>query len=119
VLLVHHRRLGRWLLPGGHCEETDPEIGSVARREVIEETGAVLSAAAPLLVGVDVHAIPSNGKEPLHLHHDLIFAFQAKASATECSAESRAVAWCELDEFDRYDLPSPIRKATLRAIHGH
>jgi 8-oxo-dGTP pyrophosphatase MutT (NUDIX family) len=116
VLLVHHGRLGRWLLPGGHCEESDPEIASVARREVIEETGAILIPRAPVLVGVDVHPIPSNGKEPLHLHHDMIFAFQAKSSVTECSAESRAVAWCELDEFDRYDLPSPIRRATLRAI---
>jgi 8-oxo-dGTP pyrophosphatase MutT (NUDIX family) len=116
VLLVHHGRLGRWLLPGGHCEESDPEIASVARREVIEETGAILIPRAPVLVGVDVHPIPTNGKEPLHLHHDMIFAFQAKSSATECSAESRAVAWCELDEFDRYDLPSPIRRATLRAI---
>jgi hypothetical protein len=26
VLLVHHRRLGRWLLPGGHVEAADSEI---------------------------------------------------------------------------------------------
>jgi 8-oxo-dGTP pyrophosphatase MutT (NUDIX family) len=116
VLLVHHGRLERWLLPGGHCEPGDPDISSVARREVIEETGSVLMEQPAVLVGIDVHPIPCNGKEPLHLHHDLIFGFQAKSSTTECSAESREVAWCELDEFDRYDLPSPIRKATLRAI---
>ena len=39
VLLVHHRRLKRWLLPGGHCEAGDLTIDSVAKREVIEETG--------------------------------------------------------------------------------
>jgi 8-oxo-dGTP pyrophosphatase MutT (NUDIX family) len=116
VLLVHHGRLGRWLLPGGHCEPGDPEISSVARREVIEETGARLADQESILVGIDVHPIPSNGKEPLHLHHDLIFAFQARSSATECSAESREVTWCDLHDFDTYDLPSPIRKATLRAI---
>jgi 8-oxo-dGTP pyrophosphatase MutT (NUDIX family) len=116
VLLVHHRRLNRWLLPGGHCEPADPEASSVAKREVVEETGVLLKDTRPLLSGIDVHPIPGNGKEPLHLHHDLIFAFQAKSSATECSAESREVAWCGLDEFDRYDLPSPIRKATLRAL---
>ena len=39
VLLVLHRRLGRWLQPGGHLEPGDPDIAAAARREVREETG--------------------------------------------------------------------------------
>jgi 8-oxo-dGTP pyrophosphatase MutT (NUDIX family) len=116
VLVVHHNRLDRWLLPGGHCERTDTAISSVAEREVIEETGAVLLDRDAPLVGVDVHPIPANRKEPLHLHHDLIFAFHAKSSKTECSLESRAVAWCDVTEYDAYDLPNPIRKAVARAL---
>ena len=116
VLVVHHNRLDRWLLPGGHCERTDGNIGSVAEREVIEETGAMLTDGNSPLVGVDVHPIPANRKEPLHLHHDLIFAFRAKSSKTECSQESRAVAWCDPTEYDAYDLPNPIRKAVARAL---
>ena len=46
ILLVLHRRLQRWLLPGGHVETDDPLIGDAARREVVEETGAVLRAEA-------------------------------------------------------------------------
>ena len=115
ILLVHHRRLNRWLLPGGHCEAGDPTIDSVAEREVIEETCATLSGNASPLVGIDVHPIPGNHREPLHLHHDLIFAFQATRLETQCSAESRAVAWCAFAEFDRYDLPGPIRRAAERA----
>ena len=42
ILLVHHHRLKRWLLPGGHVEPQDVEIWDTARREVEEETGAVL-----------------------------------------------------------------------------
>jgi 8-oxo-dGTP pyrophosphatase MutT (NUDIX family) len=114
VLLVHHRRLDRWLLPGGHVEAEDASIGDVARREVIEETGAVLSDAKPVLVNIDVHPIPSNGREPLHLHHDLIFGLQAAALETLCSEESRAVVWCRLEEFDRYQLPGSIRRAIER-----
>jgi 8-oxo-dGTP pyrophosphatase MutT (NUDIX family) len=111
VLLVHHRRLDRWLLPGGHCEADDPAAADVARREVLEETGAVLADVAPRLIGVDVHPIPPGRGEPLHLHHDLIFAFRAACLDTRCSEESRAVAWCRADEFDRYQLPMPIRRA--------
>jgi 8-oxo-dGTP pyrophosphatase MutT (NUDIX family) len=115
VLLVHHRRLKRWLLPGGHCEAGDLTIDSVAKREVIEETGARLPRKQGRLVNIDVHPIPANEREPLHLHHDLIFAFEAESLETECSAESRAVVWCGLEEFDRYDLPHPIRRAVLAA----
>src|ERR1017187_6078655 len=59
ILLVLHRRLQRWLLPGGHVEPSDPLIGDAGRREVVEETGAILRAdSPPLLVGVDVPGIP-------------------------------------------------------------
>src|SRR5690242_14584739 len=44
ILIVHHRRLDRWLLPGGHVEPEDVEIWDAARREVVEETGAELEA---------------------------------------------------------------------------
>jgi hypothetical protein len=74
----------------------------------------VLADVAPRLVGVDVHPIPPGRGEPLHLHHDLIFAFQAASLETECSEESRALAWCRAEEFDRYGLPMPIRRAFFR-----
>jgi 8-oxo-dGTP pyrophosphatase MutT (NUDIX family) len=116
VLLVHHGRLNRWLLPGGHVEYADATVGDTAAREVLEETGAQLSPDPPRLVGVDVHPIPANIREPLHLHHDLIFAFHAESKACQCSAESRDVAWCGLDEFDSFGLPGSIRRSVLRAV---
>src|SRR5690348_5839252 len=55
VLLVHHARLDRWLLPGGHVEAQDVEIWDAARREVIEETRAALAEEPrPRLVSMDV-----------------------------------------------------------------
>jgi len=115
LLLVHHRRLDRWLLPGGHVDREDAEIWDSARREVIEETGAQLVAAArPRLAGLDVHGIPLKHGEPYHLHHDLIFQFQAFTEDLQVSEESRAVAWCPPAAFDRYDLPSNVRRAYAR-----
>lgn len=115
LLIVHHRRLDRWLLPGGHVEPGDAAIADAARREVVEETGAeLLPGAPPRLVSMDVHGIPSNGREPYHLHHDLLFAFRAAGDAIQCSPESRQVAWCTPTEFDRYALPDNIRRAYRR-----
>jgi 8-oxo-dGTP pyrophosphatase MutT (NUDIX family) len=115
VLLIHHRRLDRWLLPGGHVEAEDAEIGDAARREVTEETGvALLANAAPPLCGVDVHGIPAKGPEPYHLHHDLLFHFRAESEEFRVSSESHAVAWCAPGEFDRYGLPGNVRRAYVR-----
>lgn len=118
VLLVHHRRLDRWLLPGGHVElDVDTTIAGSARREAVEETGVVLcTATAPVLVGLDVHAIPGRKKEPFHLHHDLIFRFRAVSAALEGSDEVRATAWCPVERFDEYLLPQPIRRAVGRSL---
>ena len=115
VLLVHHRRLDRWLLPGGHVEPEDREIWDAARREVIEETGVELlrNPASPL-VGMDVHGIPAKGVEPYHLHHDLVFAFRAVNDGIQCSPESREVRWCTPAEFDYYALPDNVRRAYRR-----
>ncbi len=112
VLLVHHARLDRWLLPGGHVERTDRGIEDTARREVLEETGAALDARfPPVLVGLDVHGIPPKRNEPFHLHHDIVFGFRATSNAAVCSPESRAVVWCTREEFDYYALPDNIRIA--------
>ena len=116
ILLVLHRRLQRWLLPGGHVEPDDPLIGDAARREVVEETGAILRADAPRLVGVDVHGIPPRRDELFHLHHDLVFRFQADADACRPSEEAREVLWCAVAEFDRYELPGSVRRSYARAL---
>ena len=65
VLLVYHDRLERWLQPGGHIEPRDVTLAATARREVREETGLdVLLDAAPRLLRVDVHEIPTAADEP-------------------------------------------------------
>ena len=92
VLLHFHRKLGRWLPPGGHVEPNElPD--EAARRETIEETGILIDlidASNPLLVdvprplgvpprlvqpiGIQLEAIPARGTSPAHEHIDLVYA---------------------------------------------
>ncbi len=118
VLLVHHRKLNRWLLPGGHVEiPLDGNVADTARREAEEEAGAQIDdSVPPQLVGIDVHGIPGRKKEPYHLHHDLIFHFRAATQEFSGSEEVRDLAWCPIEKFDDYDLPAPIRRAVWRSI---
>lgn len=115
VLIVHHRRLNRWLLPGGHVEPGDAEIWDAAHREVVEETGAhLVPSAMPILASLDVHGIPAGKGEPYHLHHDILFHFRANDDQTRLSPESRAIVWCTPPEFDRYVVPDNVRRAYAR-----
>jgi 8-oxo-dGTP pyrophosphatase MutT (NUDIX family) len=116
-LLMHHHRHRRWLLPGGHVEESDVTLSDTARREAIEETAVEIQAAgSALLAGMDVHAIPARKREPFHLHHDLIFVFSASSEQFTVTEEAPQVAWCGMDEFARYQLPSSIIRAGERAL---
>jgi 8-oxo-dGTP pyrophosphatase MutT (NUDIX family) len=114
LLLVHHRRLDRWLLPGGHIEPDDATLGDAARREVVEETGVLLESGVPPLIGIDVHGIPGRGREPYHLHHDLLFLFHATSEDVRLSDESHAIVWCGPAEFERFDVPGNVRCAYVR-----
>jgi 8-oxo-dGTP pyrophosphatase MutT (NUDIX family) len=116
VLLMHHHRHRRWLLPGGHVEDSDVTLGDTARREAAEETAvAIALSGLSTLVGMDVHGIPARKGEPFHLHHDLIFAFHANSEEFALTDEAPCVAWCGINDFARYQLPSSITRAVQRA----
>lgn len=111
LLLVHHRRLGLWLQLGGHAEgETD--AATIAAREAREESALTdlrfhpalrRSDGRPLLLDVDVHAIPASGDDPPHLHFDLRFLMVTAApdDSAHDALESHAVAWVSLAEARR------------------
>jgi 8-oxo-dGTP pyrophosphatase MutT (NUDIX family) len=98
LLLVHHAKLGRWLQPGGHIEESDRSLLSAAEREAREETG--VSLLEPLGVGifdVDVHWIPPSTREGQHTHFDVRYAFRARSDRLVASAEVRDARWVDLE----------------------
>lgn len=116
ILLAYHHRHQRWLLPGGHVEKTDATLAETARREALEETGARIARRhGPGLVGVDVHGIAAHKHEPFHLHHDLIFAFEAETEEFASTEEAPKVAWCGKEELELYSVPNIIRYAAGRA----
>lgn len=93
VLLVLHRKLGKWLQPGGHADG-NPDLRAVALQEVLEETGLQGRLAQAHIFDIDVHAIPARGNDPLHDHYDVRFLVEADPEAPlTISAESRELRW--------------------------
>ena len=124
VLLLHHRKLRRWLQPGGHAEPGEREGEAVALREAREETGIeglALHPSARRPLDVDVHPIPARGDEPAHRHLDLRYLIVAPrdASLYRQTAEARALRWFTWEELATIalDLDPGLRRA-LRAARA-
>ncbi len=97
VLLHRHRRLHRWLQPGGHLEPGEtPEDGAL--RECEEETGLRLAhpSGEPVLLHVDVHEA-AEGHVHLDIRYLLVGPDRNPAPPPE---ESQEVAWFTWDEAD-------------------
>lgn len=93
VLLTHHRKLGRWLQLGGHCDG-DANLAGVALREAVEESGIADLTVVPKIVDVDIHPIPARPGEPAHLHLDSRFLVLARrAESPVCNHESNELRW--------------------------
>lgn len=86
ALLTHHRKLGRWLQLGGHCDG-DANLASVALREAQEESGIANLEVHPTPIDLDVHGIPARGDEPEHWHLDVRFLVRAEPGARQAGQE--------------------------------
>jgi len=124
LVLIHHKKLGIWVQPGGHVESSDADLLGSARREVLEEVG--LSELEPLMVpnarsllfDVDIHLIPARKSDPAHEHFDVRFAFVAKTRALVHSEEVADLRWVALSDVETMGTDESVLRAVakLRAL---
>jgi len=134
ILLVHHKRIGAWLPPGGHVEEHElPHQTAV--RETKEETGlsiSILSAPVPETASANafflpeplcIHAVKATEAKGVFYHIDL--AYLCKLSQTlkdkdnslpdlEFSDELHNASWVELSKLEK--IPLAINVIELVAV---
>lgn len=113
ILLVHHRRLDKWLPLGGHIElDEDPE--QAALREAREESGLEVhlvgerppttepgtrALIAPRFL--DIHRITDS-----HEHIGMIyFARPVSGTLERAAAEHHDLRWCTSEELDTLQPP--------------
>ncbi len=113
ILLIHHRKLDRWLPLGGHIElDEDPEIAAL--REAKEESGLdveLLGERPPTtepgtraLIAprfLDIHRITDT-----HEHIGMIYwARPRNGSLTLATGEHHDIRWCASADLDTLQPP--------------
>jgi len=103
ALFTHHRKLGKWLQLGGHCDG-EADVCAVALREAREESGLLnIKPLSKQIFDVDIHTIPANSRESEHYHYDIRFIFEADSSEPlVISHESKELSWIELSQIEKY-----------------
>lgn len=119
ILLIRHKVLRRWIVPGGHFEMTDGCLSETARREANEETGLQVKPISleggTALIDIDIHDIPKNPSknEEAHYHFDFRYLMYAN-EVNSLSVESREIEdyqWIQLNEIEISDsLQHALRK---------
>lgn len=106
VLLLHHRKLGRWFQPGGHADG-DADILRVAMKETVEETGLAEDEIHLVdldVFDVDIHTIEANQRDPRHEHIDIRFLVEIDDSlVVPGNDESHEIIWVPLHHAARYN----------------
>lgn len=104
--LVHHKKLNKWMQPGGHSDGNS-DTAQESLREATEEFGDIgLELVTEDIFDVDIHPIPEDKKRGLgkHLHYDIRFLIRGDSSKDPIlSDESHEAAWIPLDKVESYN----------------
>ena len=128
MLLHYHRKLGKWLPPGGHIETNElPDAAAV--REVLEETGirARLVGGHGLPIADPVQlALPAGIQVehiyPGHEHIDLVYFARPDPDHLDAAevdprlAESDRVGWYAASEMADLGVNDEIRQWSKKAL---
>lgn len=121
ILLLHHKKLDKWIQPGGHADG-EMDLLEVAKKEFFEETGILNSPKIEEKVfHIDIHSIPEHKNVPAHEHYDWRFLFQIPATTPlNHNEESLGLRWFTREELKNLNTDkSVIRMAELAFEAGY
>ncbi|MGM0580797.1 MAG: NUDIX hydrolase [Bacteroidota bacterium] len=116
VLLIHHKKLNKWLQPGGHADG-DTDLENVARKEANEETGLdELKLISTKIFDIDIHLIPEKKGIPEHEHYDVRFAyFCLSKEKTQINSESNDFQWVKLQDIEALTTETSILRMVKKS----
>jgi len=123
VLLMHHKKLDKWLFPGGHIDSNETSDVAVVR-EVKEETGldfeflefSKLDQAPEEIkkLALPFHSNVHNVGD--HDHQCYYFLGTTNSMEFVQNKESKELKWVGKDELDELDIILSIKNMILLAL---
>ena len=116
TVLLHHKKLNRWLHPGGHTDGNG-NLFEVALHEESEETGLYLFIFilfTNLIFDIDIQKIPERGAELTHTHYDIRYIFQIPEINLPGNAESCKVRFVPINGVMQYNNTASAERMTLK-----
>jgi 8-oxo-dGTP pyrophosphatase MutT (NUDIX family) len=132
VLLILHRKLGKWLPPGGHIDPNETPA-EAACREALEETGIEIAIISQENVWIDcwnarsierpflclLEDIPAYGDQPAHQHIDFIFLARPKGGSLQHNEkETESIQWFTFEEIAALQPDDKIFAETQQTIQA-
>lgn len=126
VLVLEHRKLQKWLFPGGHIDPNETPDAAIAR-EVKEETGLDI-----LFLHTSPPTTAADEKERLHLpfwtnvhnvgDHDHYCSYYLCAphdASKAHAAEGQAIMWVTASELATMNAPDSVKEMARWALMAH
>ncbi|MFC4865704.1 NUDIX domain-containing protein [Streptomonospora arabica] len=113
AVLTLHRKIGKWLQTGGHCEEGDASLGEAALREAAEESGLSGLRLLPGPIRLDRHRVGcAGGTWHLDVQYAVVAA-EREAPLSIDAAESSDLGWFAVEE-----IPDPTDDACRALVRA-
>lgn len=102
VFIVHHKKSGLWIAPGGHIDRGET-LEDTLERELMEELGVTLTAGSPnkpfLLTITEI----DNPPQPCRAHFDVWYLLPTDGAGFQVKmGEFHEARWVSLDEAREY-----------------
>ena len=138
LLLLHHKKLDKWLIPGGHIEQDENPVDAI-KREVVEETGIQRFEFLSMIhddkstysdasfVWPPEFVFEEKIKEykgvPEHIHVDMIYIGKVNDCDIELNKEeSNDIRWfskSEIDSLELFEMTEKIAKKYFNILFLH
>jgi 8-oxo-dGTP pyrophosphatase MutT (NUDIX family) len=127
ILMLEHKALGIWVVPGGHYDLTDKNLAATAMRETVEETGILNVTLHPWHVkngvplDIDTHPIPERKEKGEGAHQHFDFRYILEIANPEETIENLRLDANEIVSFKIVDInevdPASSIAPALKKLH--
>lgn len=129
-LLVYHKKIKKWLPPGGHLDENErPDLAAI--REAKEETGLEIELIEDENIKIEApnatsfprpylclyEKIPAYKDESAHFHMDMIYIARVKGGQQRAALDEIAeMRWFSIDEIEALVSEEEIYEETKTSL---